>query len=161
MYKYLSPEGTIFIQDEDDGFNISYPNNKQIDNCNIIWKHSLESGDRNMGRKIPKMLTDSGLTNIHLHSSTISSLDFNGQFKEVMWDIYYNPDLWVTDDPSYFDDIEAYKKLVRYKKCHASLKKRYLNGEFFITLGYLFFSARKHIQSSNARDISLPTRWEE
>ena len=143
LYKYLSPEGTIFIQDEDDGYNISYPHNKLIESCNIIWKHSLESGDRTMGRKIPKLLTDCGFTNIHLLSSTISSLDFNGEFKEVLWDIYYNSDLWVTNSPAFFDNIDAYKALKRYQENHAKLKQQYLNGEFFVTLGYLFFSAKK------------------
>lgn len=143
LYKYISPKGTIFIQDEDDGLNISYPNNKLLESCRLIWKHSKESGDRSMGRKIPKFLTDSGFTDIHLLSSSISSLDFDGETKEELWDIYYNSDLWVTDSPYYFDSIEAYNACMKYKENHAKLKEEYLNGGFFITLGILFFSARK------------------
>ncbi len=143
IYNYLSPGGYLFIQDEDDGFNVSHPQNQLIESCKFIWKHSVESGDRSMGRKIPKLLTDSGYINIHLLSSTISSLDFNGETKETLWDIYYNSDFWVTDNPSFFDNIEAYEKYKKYKDNHAKLKEKYLKGDFFITLGILFFSAQK------------------
>ncbi len=143
IYNYLSPGGTIFIQDEDDGFNVSYPNNKLIDSCRDIWKYSKESGDRHMGRKIPKLLTDSGFTNISLLSSTVSSLDFEGEMKEILWDIYYNSDFWVTDNPSFFSNIEAYNAYERYKENHSKLKEQYMKGDFFVTLGILFFSAQK------------------
>ena len=143
IYTYLLPGGTIFIQDEDDGFNVSYPKNKFIESCNYIWKHSIESGDRSMGRKIPKLLTDSGFINIHLLSSTVSSLDFNGETKEILWDIYYNSDFWVTDSQLFFDTTDAYDTYKKYKEHHAKLKEQYLRGDFFITLGILFFSAQK------------------
>ena len=143
IYNYLSVGGTIFIQDEDDGFNISYPRNKLIEDCKIIYEDSIESGDRNMGRKIPKLLTDNKFTNIQLYSSMVSSLDFNGEDKEILWDIYYNSDLWVVDGPQYFMKKSAYAAFERYKKKHSILKQMYLNGDFFITLGILFFSAQK------------------
>jgi len=96
-----------------------------------------------MGRKIPKLLTDSGFTNISLLSSTVSSLDFEGEMKEILWDIYYNSDFWVTDNPSFFSNIEAYNAYERYKENHSKLKEQYMKGDFFVTLGILFFSAQK------------------
>lgn len=144
IYKYVSIGGSIFIQDEDDGFNVIYPHNLFIEGyASSIWKHSKESGDREMGRKIPKLLTDANFTNIKLLTTNISSLDFDGEMKEHLWDMYYNSDLWVVDDSSYFDNKDAYNAYLKYKRKHAELKQRYMNGEFFISIGFVLLSAKK------------------
>lgn len=143
IYNYMNDGATIFIQDEDDGFNATFPKNKFLDDVLDIWEHSIESGDRHMGRKIPMMLRESGFTDVRLLSTTVSSLDFNGENKEQLWDMYYNSDLWVVDSASFFDSRLAYEKFLRYKDHHAELKARYMQGDIFATLGVLFLSAKK------------------
>lgn len=143
LHMFLNPGGTIFIQDEDDGVNLAYPSSKFFDNCYYIWEHSLESGDRKTGRKIPSLLKSVGFNNIELKSTTMSSIDFGGKYKEELWDLYFNPELWATDSAAYFDNYEAFSMLDGIKAKHSEMKEKYMNNEIFITLGVFFIIARK------------------
>ena len=143
LYMFLKPGGTIFIQDEDDGANLVYPTSKYFENCFYIWDHSLESGDRRMGRKIPILLKEAGFKDIKLKSTTMSSIDFDGKYKEELWDLYFNPELWATDSAQYFDNYEAFSMLDGIKEKHSQMKDNYMNGNIFLTLGVLFLTAKK------------------
>lgn len=139
----LNDGGYLFIQDEDDGTNIVFPNSTFFDNCFHIWEHSIESGDRKMARKLPFMLSEAGYKNIELKSTTMSSIDYGEEEKEALWDLYFNSDYWDTTDASYFDDLKSFELLKMYKSKHASYKEEYMNGNIFITLGVFFFIATK------------------
>lgn len=143
LYGLLVPGGWLFIQDEDDGFNMVYPHNDSFDDCFYVWDHSLESGDRAMGRKIPYMLSKSGYEDIRVLSTTVNSTDFNGEMKETLWDLYFNSDLWAADNPSFYDNEEAYRRYLAYKERHAALRDAYRRGEFFAMVGFLYITARK------------------
>ena len=143
LYGLLVPGGWLFIQDEDDGFNMVYPHDDSFDDCFYAWDHSLESGDRAMGRKIPYMLQKSGYEDIRVLSTTINSTDFNGEMKETLWDLYFNSDLWAADDPSFYDNEEAYRRFLAYRERHAALREAYRRGEFFAMIGFLYMTARK------------------
>lgn len=143
LHMLLNDGGTIFIQDEDDGVNLVYPHSKFFDDCFYIWEHSKESGDRKMGRKIPLCLKNAGFKNIRLLSTTVSSVDFDGKYKEELWDLYFNTELWSTDSASYFDNYEAYDLLKVVTQKHKEMKEDYMNGKYFILLGIFFYSATK------------------
>lgn len=143
LYTFLNPGGTIFIQDEDDGANLVHPTSKFFENCFYVWDHSLESGDRRMGRKIPLLLKEAGFKDIKLKSTTMSSIDFGGKYKEELWDLYFNAELWSTDSAAYFDNYEAFSMLEGILAKHAEMKKSYMDGNIFITLGVFFLTARK------------------
>lgn len=143
LHGFLKDGGVIFIQDEDDGCNLVYPHAAFFDNCFSIWEHSLESGDRRMGRKIPIYLREAGYRQITLKSSTVSSLDFGGKYRETLWDLYFNPELWVVEDASYFDSYDAFSLLEEYRSSHPAFRKDYMDGKYFLTLGILFFTAEK------------------
>jgi hypothetical protein len=78
-----------------------------------------------------------------MKSSIISSIDFNGAYKEDLWDMYFNADYWVVDSPDYFDKRDAYEKSLEYTKQHSKMKKRFMKDKIFITLGVLVFVAQK------------------
>ncbi len=143
LYGALNKGGYLFIQDEDDGLNLVYPSSTFFDNCFYIWQHSLESGDRKMGRKLPSYLLKAGFDRVELKSTTISSTDFGGEMKEALWDLYFNPYLWEANSAEYFDNYEAFSMLKDYFAEHDAMKKRYMDGEIFITLGVLFMYAKK------------------
>lgn len=143
MKDFLSKNGSLFIQDEDDGLNVVYPYEKKIEDCFYIWDHSIESGDRYMGRKIPFFLSECEYSDIKIYSSAITSADFRGEKKECFWDLYFNSDLWAADHISFYDDIDAYERYLLYRKSHSELKSSYMNGQYFITLGIFFISAKK------------------
>lgn len=143
LYMLLNPNGTIFIQDEDDGVNIAYPHSKYFDDCFYIWEHSKESGDRKMARKLPLILKNAGFNNIKLLSPTISSIDFDEQYKEELWDLYFNPELWAADNAAYFDNYEAFDLLKVVSQKHSEMKECYLQGKYFIALGVFFYIATK------------------
>ncbi len=143
----LKVGGYIFIQDEDDGLNAVY---QQDDNdpcffsdCFYIWRHSKESGDRTMGRKIPIFLKAAGFSDIQMRSSVLSSIDFGGALKEDLWDLYFNPEFWVVNSPDYFDKPDAFERCESYIAKHDEHKEKYMRGEIFLTLGVPIFTARK------------------
>lgn len=144
LHILLNEGGTVFIQDEDDGVNLVYPHSKFFDDCFYIWEHSKESGDRKMGRKIPLCLKNAGFKNIRLLSSSVSSNDFDGKYREELWDLYFNSELWATDNASYFDNYEAFDLLKGVTQKHKEMKEDYMNGKYFILLGIFFYSATKN-----------------
>lgn len=144
LYMLLNANGKIFIQDEDDGVNLAYPYCKYFDDCFYIWEHSKESGDRKMGRKLPLLLKNAGFNKIKLLSTTITSVDFDEKYKEELWDLYFNPELWATDSASYFDNYEAYNLLQVVVKKHTEMKRDYMQGKYFIALGVFFYIAVKN-----------------
>lgn len=144
LYMLLNPNGTVFIQDEDDGANLVYPPSKYFDDCFYIWEHSKESGDRKMARKIPLILKTAGFSDIKLLSTTISSIDFGEKYKEDLWDLYFNPELWAADSASYFDNYEAIDLLKTVSQKHREMKESYMQGKYFIALGVFFYIAIKH-----------------
>lgn len=144
LYMLLSPDGTLFIQDEDDGVNIAYPQSQFFEDCFYIWEHSKESGDRSTARKLPAMLREAGFQTIDVLSSAITSVDFGGKYREELWDLYFNPDLWSTDSASYFDNYEAFNLLPKVKERHEQMKADYMEGKYFIMLGMFFLTATKN-----------------
>lgn len=142
MRKYLSAGGYVFIQEEDDGMSLAYPNSEFFDSCFYLYMHSKESGDRHMARKIPSLLKDSGYGDISLRSTTISSIDFGGEERETLWDMYFNPTYWNASEAKFFDNIKAVDSLEIAKKMHDDKKSAYMRGEIFVTLGVFFFTAR-------------------
>lgn len=143
LYKYLAPGGYIFIIDEDDGLNEVFPDTSFYQDCFYIWDKSRESGDRHMGRKIPLLLKEVGFPRVEVRRTTISSEDFGGEMKEVLWDLYFNPYFWTVPTPEYFYDPRAYAKIAPYTAAHDENKRQYMDGKVFIMLGVMFFLAKK------------------
>ena len=96
-----------------------------------------------MGRKIPLLLKEAGFSSVKLHSSTISSLDFGGKYREAFWALYFDPNLWAADSAAYFDNYEAFDLLSKVRERHDEMKAAYMNGDYFITLGVFFYTAVK------------------
>ncbi len=125
------------------GYNIVDPPNTFFDDCFYMYQESFQAGDRHMGRKLPRLLIESGFKNIQILRDAITSEDFNGEYKEELWDLYFNPFLWNATTPEMFRDIRAFEKLDNYKKLHNKIKGEYLLGNYFITLGIFFLIATK------------------
>lgn len=140
---YLSEKGRIFIQDEDDGLNSVFPYEKSFDDCFYVWNHSIEAGDRFMGGKIPFYLEKDGYSEIKILSTSVTSVDFNGEMKECLWDMYFNSDLWVANDLSFYDKTDAYDRFLSYQENHLELRRAYMNGGYFVMLGIFFIVASK------------------
>ena len=143
LHTFLSENGRIFIQDEDDGLNMIYPHDKRFYDCMYVWEHSLEAGDRKMGRKVPYYLSSCGYSDINILSTNISSLDFCGEMKDSLWDMYLNSDLWSANDVSFYDIPDAYERYIKYKKDHSRFREAYTEGRYFIMLGFVFITAKK------------------
>jgi 2-polyprenyl-3-methyl-5-hydroxy-6-metoxy-1,4-benzoquinol methylase len=140
---FLTENGRIFIQDEDDGLNMIYPYDKRFYDCMYVWEHSLEAGDRKMGRKVPYYLSSCGYSEINILSTNISSLDFCGEMKDSLWDMYLNSDLWAANDVSFYDTPDAYERYIEYKKEYSRFHENYIRGHYFIMLGFVFITAKK------------------
>lgn len=140
---YLSEQGRLFIQDEDDGLNSVYPYEESFDDCFYVWEHSIEAGDRFMGGKIPFFLENGGYSDIKVLSTSATSVDFNGEMKDCLWDMYFNSDLWVANDVSFYDKTDAYDRFLSYQEKHSALREAYMNKRYFVMLGIFFIVASK------------------
>ena len=147
LREVLSEKGYILVQDEDDGFNTAFQEDNDepsfFSDCFYIWRYSKESGDRFFARKLPIFLKSAGYSDIKLSSCAMTSVDFNGELKEELWDMYFNSDYWVVDSPEYFSKDDAFDKYLDYKLDHAKMKAKYMRGHTFISIGVLIFTARK------------------
>ena len=140
---FLLPEGTLFIQDEDDGLNLASPADPFFTDAFYLWDHSLESGDRHSGRKIPGHLEAAGYRDVRLLSTTISSLDAGEELRESFWDVYFNCDLWSADSAEYFDDPGALDLLASYRERQQAYRQAFLDGKYFVLMGIFYFTAKK------------------
>lgn len=147
LREMLNIGGYIFIQEEDDGFNTAYQANGEdlgfFNDCFYIWRHSKASGDRFMGRKISYLLKKSGYNEIRLSSAIITSVDYNGDYKEDLWDMYFNSNYWVVDSIDYFDKEDAFERYCDYKLNHNKMKTKYMRGNVFLSIGVMFYIAKK------------------
>lgn len=95
-----------------------------------------------MARKIPSLLKNSGYGDVSLKSTAISSIDFGGEEKETLWDMYFNPTYWNASEAKFFDNIKAVDALENAKRMHDDKKSAYMRDEIFVMLGVFFFTAR-------------------
>ncbi len=138
----LKEGGTIVVQDVDDGANYHYPESRYLEDCYRIWAHCNDTGDRNMGRKIPGLLDQEGFRNIQVVSSSVTSLDENGHPDNNLWNMYFNTALWMGSEPADFNDARAMTWLENCRQKHQEEQSRYLEGNLFINLGCVLVTAR-------------------
>ncbi len=146
LSKHLNPGGRFIIIDIDDGFNIAYPDPKEIFGRAVeICSVSKYSGCRTNGRQICKMLSEIEMSCIQLHKSGISTVGMKRDRREEFFDIYF---WFVLDDmrkmaaenpgeqlyASYLEELER-----NYK----TMKRDFKNKEFFFNIGFMLYSAIK------------------
>lgn len=143
LRRYLKRNGFLFIQDDDDGLNVTYPESNFFKLATDIWYDSKESGDRKCGRKIPIYLKKAGYSNVSLKRCGISNVDLPADKQNAFWDIYFNYYLWeALSSPEMFNNFNSTSKLIEsYKSMYESEKEKYDNGEYFIQLGFVFYVA--------------------
>lgn len=140
---FLTEQGILFIQDEDDGCNLVYPSDPFFDAAFALWDQSLESGDRHNGRRLPTLLRQAGYSDVRLLSSTISSLDVPRECLEAYWDLYFNSDLWSADAPEFFSNPAAIDQLSEYRRLQPQYRQAFLEGRFFVLMGVFFLTATR------------------
>jgi len=144
LRRFLKRGGFIFIQDDDDGVNITFPESNFFQLAYNIWGDSKESGDRKCGRKIPSYLKKAGYVNTSLKKCGITNIDLPAEMQSAFWDIYFNHHLWeALSDNMFYHVDETMKLLETYKRLYAGEKEKYDCGEYFIQLGFLFYIANK------------------
>lgn len=144
LKRFLKKSGYIFIQEEDDGANLVYPDSKFFERAFAIWADSKESGDRHCGRKIPSYLAAAGYKRLVLTKCGVSSAGLSGEKLSAFWDIYFNYHLWLALEENVFYNIAKTNKLLaEYKAEYDEKKKEYDEGKIFIQLGFMFFIAQR------------------
>lgn len=144
LRRFLSRDGYLIIQDEDDGANVVYPTSRFYDLAFRIWADSKESGDRFCARKIPSYLTEAGYRTVKLSKCGIANAGMSDAHKSALWDIYFNYHLWLAADENMFYHLSATQKLLEeYKDLYEEYKAQYDRGEAFVQLGFYLFTAQK------------------
>lgn len=144
LRRFLKKNGYIFIQDEDDGANLVYPNSLFFDRAFAIWADSKESGDRHCARKIPYYLLSAGYKRLLASKCGVSNVGLSLEKQTALWDIYFNYHLWLAAEENVFYNVAKTNKMLdEYRKEYDERKKEYDEGEIFIQLGFFFFIAQK------------------
>ena len=145
LSSHLSENGQLIILDIDDGFNVAFPDPKELfkQAVNICFGTEY-SGYRHCGRTIYKRLSDMGLDDICLHKIGLSTVGMTRSEKEKFFDIYF---WFILDDLRKMNSEQPQNKLIKtdlewmesnYKEMKMEFKKR----DFFFNLGFVLFSAR-------------------
>ena len=144
LRRFLNNTGYLFIQDEDDGANLVYPNSKFFDLAFRIWADSKESGDRHCARKIPSYLKEAGYSSVSLAKCGVSNPGMDAGESSAFWDIYFNHYLWLgAEENVFYNPSRTNKMLEEYRAEYEKYKAEYDAGNIFIQLGFLFFIAQK------------------
>lgn len=142
--KFIEPGGTILIKDIDDGFNIAYPDEdgafkRVIDIC----ARNKTAGYRHSGRQIYTFLKRSGYKNIKLENLGLSTIGMDYEKREALFATYFSfiPDdleISVKNNP---DNRQFKADLEWLKEIYEDLEQRFLDDNFFFTLGTMLYSA--------------------
>lgn len=143
LNQFLKKGGFLVIQDEDDGCNFVYPDAQFFQDCFYLYQHSKMSGDRLCGRKIGYYLKDFGMEQIQLRKCGILSAGLDPEYREALWNLYFNPFLWGVVDEGLFDDIKCLKILDTYKQNYYTYKDAYDKGDIVIQLGFFIYVIKK------------------
>ena len=142
--RYLNKTGYLIIQDEDDGSAVFYPEDKFFENALYLWKQSEMSGDRHCGRKIFSYLHEAGYKNINLTFSGLSNVNLDKQYREALWDYYFNYHLWgVIDEKLFKDYLNTEKVLMEYSQEYEKCKEAFDKDEIFVQLGFMIYTSQK------------------
>lgn len=144
LRRFLKKNGYLFIQDEDDGANLVYPEYKFFNRAFDIWADSKESGDRHCGRKIPSYLSAAGYKSCVLAKCGVSDVGLESGMRTALWDIYFNYHLWLAaEENMFYNPVKTNRMIEEYKAEYDARKEEYDEGKIFLQLGFLFFVAKK------------------
>ena len=143
---FMAPNGILIIRDIDDGFNVAYSDKEKIFEQTIRYCAESEfSGYRTSGREIYTMLKDTGFKDIRLENLGISTVGMDYDERDALFDTYFS---FIADDlrlmAEKYPDSEHYKNAYRWILDHYDrLESEFMRDDFFFTLGFMLFSARK------------------
>lgn len=144
--KLLKRGGYLIIRDIDDGYNVAYPDNEKLFKQAIRYCSESEfSGYRESGREIYTTLKDTGFRDIKLEKLGLSTVEMDYDEREALFDTYFS---FIGDDLKLmckkYPDSEhfatAYKWMVDH---YDQMESEFMRDDFFFTLGFMLFSARK------------------
>lgn len=96
LKKYLKPNGSLIIAEANDGISDIFPNGKNL-LCGAmeILKRDKYAGDREMGEKLPALLSECGYTEIETLCDYISAYAGEQKKKEDMFAVFFS---YIPDD---------------------------------------------------------------
>lgn len=148
LYPFLKRGGVLYIKDIDDRDNKASIDPQGIFEKSLaIADHNRESGNRNVGRKIPGWLKTFGYKDITCHLKGLSSRGMTKEQKQALWDTYFG--FFTGDTIAECEHTNGSKQsLYDLGWCTFYLPKMYelfMEPSFEYTLGFCVYTATKAV----------------
>lgn len=142
--KFCSKKATIFIRNIDDGLNICYPDDgeKFMRALSLLSKCGT-TGYRYSGRELYTLLKRSGYNNICLQKSGLSSVGMDYEQKSAFFDVIF---MFIKQGIVQAAKENPENSQLRadrdwFLSVYEDLEEAFLSEEFFISFGFILFTA--------------------
>ena len=147
LFQHLNDDGYMIIKDIDDGFNIAYPDPEgSFDRVFKICSRNETSGYRKCGREIYNTLIKffEG-KDISLDKLCVTTVGMNRSQRRDFFDIYFS---FILSDLKYMVEKYPFDKYYRedyewYQNIYNDLEQEFIREDFFFSLGFMLFVAKK------------------
>ena len=143
----LSDDGLLIIKDIDDGFNIAYPDeNGDFSRVTEICAYDEAGGFRKSGRQIYTLLSRAGFSSVNLEKLGMTTVGMDFDRRSALFDTYFS---FVLEDLKlmrnrYPNDKKIKSDYEWYRDVYEELEEKFLDKNFFFSLGCMLLTARKN-----------------
>ena len=146
LRRLLKSDGTIIIEDIDDGINYAYPDEgNMFERIYRICDNNETSGERRNGRQIYTNLHRAGFRKIELKKSGFTTIGLNYEEKETFWDIYfkfiYGDIHWMQE--KYPANADIAEDCNWYTENYEDIFEAFMKDDFIFSLGFQIYAAKK------------------
>lgn len=142
----LSKDGILIIKDIDDGYNVAYPDEQgEFARVMEMCAYNEPSGFRKSGRQIYTLLSRAGFNNVSLKKLGLTTVGMDFEQRSALFETYFS---FIIEDTKimcmrYPDDKRIKADYEWYKENYDNLEEKFLDKNFFFSLGFMLFTAKK------------------
>lgn len=146
LRKRLSKNGTVFVKDIDDAYNIAYPDeNGYFERAVEICNRDELSGYRRSGRQVYTLLYRAGFKKTQLNRLCITTAEMDSDQRSNLFETYFSfvrEDLRVLAE-KYPDDKRVAADLEWYENVYDDMEELFQDDAFYFSFGVMLFTAKK------------------
>lgn len=144
--KFAVKNAMVIIKDIDDGFNVAYPDTDgNFEKAIKMCADSPFSGFRESGRQIPHLLHKTGFRDVRLVKCGVNTMGMDYDEREALFDTYFS--IIKMDFDRLAEEVPDDKQYSEYRdwlaEHYADMEDAFLEDDFFFSLGFVLFTARR------------------
>lgn len=144
--KFAVKNAVVIIKDIDDGFNVAYPDTDgDFEKAIKMCADSPFSGFRESGRQIPHLLHKTGFRDARLVKCGVNTMGMDYDEREALFDTYFS--IIKMDFDRLAEEVPDDKQYHEYRdwlaEHYADMEDAFHEDDFFFSLGFVLFTARR------------------